>query len=538
VPGWNCPWRTLRFFLPRGFWSYTLSLEQQSAINFFSQRLDLILVLNFGGLKLLGSYVAIVVLGDVIRVAGRAFLDTLLPSLTNLLARRNLLAASQVLSLNLRILFLIYMAATCGLMFLAGPITGVLGARYVSLRVPFLLMALFFGLAAPGAVGGILLSSVGKQQRAVWIALGQVGLFTTLFLSLWPRWQLLGAVLATGISLLLANLVLLAVAKYSTPIRFPVGGDYAKFILVGSVAALAAMRSLPFGLAGDLLAWAGTVGVFLVWARYRSEELGQILHYFLPGSWGAGASEIGGASESPEPAQPALPNAVHAQSHGSAQFSPGRERGPAGDGYFHQTLAGIRVRLRHQGLWGLLSDVVRSFSTVYEVWQCDLTSAAPTLQQSATAQIRVGPDAAMELERSRQNNMRLPLAFYRDLADDVGACAFLALIEGQMAGIAWGFDRNRPLSSLRMGPGDVEICDVYTLDQFRGRGVAKALLCEACRCYRDRGFARVYATIRSDNTPSLRAFQAAGFKKVGKVSGRKLFGSRFVTVDKLEPRAG
>ncbi len=290
LPGWPCPWRSLRFFLPRGFWSYTLSLEQASAVSFFSGRLDLILVLNFGGLKLLGSYVAIVVIGDVIRVAGRAFLDTLLPSLTNLLARRNLLAASQVLSLNLRILFLVYIAATCGLMFLAGPITGVLGARYVSLRVPFLLMALFLGLSAPGAVGGILLSSVGKQQRAVWIGLGQIGLFTILFLSLWPRWQLLGAVLATGISLLLSNLALLAVAKYSVPLRFSAGRDYVKFVLVGSGGALVAMRSLPFGLGGDLLAWAGAVGLFLVLARYRYDELRQLLHYFLPGPSGAGVS--------------------------------------------------------------------------------------------------------------------------------------------------------------------------------------------------------------------------------------------------------
>ena len=294
LPGWRCPWRTLRFFLPRGFWSYTLSLEQLSAVTFFSQRLDLILVLNLGGLKLLGSYVAIVVLGDVIRVAGRAFLETLLPSLTNLLAGRNLLAASQVLSLNLRILFLVYMAATCGLMFLAGPITGVLGARYVSLRVPFLLMALFLGLSAPAAVGGTLLSVVGKQQRAVWIGLGQVGLFTTLFLSLWPRWQLLGAVLATGISLFLANLALLAVAKSSVPIRFSVARDYLKFVLVASVGALVAMRSLPFGLGGDLLAWAGAVGLFLVLARYRFDELGQLLRYFLPGPSGAGVSGCAG----------------------------------------------------------------------------------------------------------------------------------------------------------------------------------------------------------------------------------------------------
>ncbi len=197
--------------------------------------------------------------------------------------------------------------------------------------------------------------------------------------------------------------------------------------------------------------------------------------------------------------------------------------------HFHQMLAGIRVRLRHQGLPGLLSDLVRSFSTVYEVWECDLTADGPTFNRRVTMQVRVGSDAAQELERSRQLNTSLPLAFYRDLADGVGGCAFLAVIDGEIAGIAWGYGRNRPLGSLRIGPGDVEVCDVYTLDQFRGRGVAKALLFEACQSYREGGFRRAYATIRDDNTPSLRAFQSAGFRKVGKVSGRKLFGSRFVT---------
>jgi L-amino acid N-acyltransferase YncA len=135
-------------------------------------------------------------------------------------------------------------------------------------------------------------------------------------------------------------------------------------------------------------------------------------------------------------------------------------------------------------------------------------------------------------------NTPLPLAFYRDLADDVGGCAFLAVIEGQMAGIMWGYDRNRRWGALRIGPGDVEVCDLFIIEQFRGRGLAKALLIEACRCYRERGFARAYGYIRSDNAPSLRACQAAGFRKVGKVWGPKLFGSRFVTVAKPEPCAG
>jgi O-antigen/teichoic acid export membrane protein len=282
LESWPCDWRSLRFFLPHGFWSYTLSQEQASAVWFFIERLDLILVLNFGGLALLGQYIVIITLGDVIRVTNRVFLETLLPSLTNLLGQRNLDAASQVLRLNFRILFIADITVTSGIMLLIGWIALLWGPQYASLRMLFLLLVLLVGLSAPGAVGSTLLSSVGKQQRTVWVALGQLALFTALFLSLWARWHLLGAVLATGISTFVAYISLLVVARYSVPIRFSVGKDYAKFMLVGSVAGLVAMRVTPLALSWAVVAWVGAVLCFLAWTHYGREELIELSGYFLP----------------------------------------------------------------------------------------------------------------------------------------------------------------------------------------------------------------------------------------------------------------
>jgi O-antigen/teichoic acid export membrane protein len=301
LTGSRCNWRPLRFFLPRGFWSYTLSTEQLSALGFFIQRLDLILVLNFGGLASLGKYVAILTFAEIIRVASRLFLDTLLPSLTNLLASRNVAAASQVFSMNLRVLLAVSLAATCGLMFLIGPVLTLIGPKYAPDGILFVLMVLFVGLATPGGLGGTLLSSVGKQQRAVWVSLGQLALFTVLFLSLWPRWQLLGVVVAYGVSLLLSNLVLLVVAKLSVPIEFSVAGDYAKFVLVLAGAGILALRLVPMPLGLAPLAWVTAMGLFFLLAHYRYAECRELARCFVPGrfdsvltrlsSWTAAAPE-------------------------------------------------------------------------------------------------------------------------------------------------------------------------------------------------------------------------------------------------------
>lgn len=279
---WNFEWRGLRLFLPRGFWRYTLYTEQASVVRFFMLRLDLILVLNFGGLALLGKYVVIVSLAEIIRTANHVFTDTLLPSLTNLFASGNPTAASEVFSLNLRILFVVHVAATCALMFLVGPMLTLLGPHYISLRELFVLMLLFAGLSAPGAVGGTLLTSVAKQQRAVWVGVGQLALFIVLFMSLWPRWQLGGAVVASGASEFLSNLVLLAVARFSSPVRFSATRDYVLFAIFGVAASLIALRFVPLNPFLAITAWAGAVGLFLLLAHYTVPECGALIFCFIP----------------------------------------------------------------------------------------------------------------------------------------------------------------------------------------------------------------------------------------------------------------
>ncbi len=275
--------RTLHFFLPGGFWRYMLSNQQVSMVSFFIQRLDYVFLLNLAGLATLGKYVAITAIAAMIPMVNRYFLEALLPSLTNLAASRNPAAASEVFSLHLRILFLVNTVTTCGLMLLVDPLTTLLGSTYTPLRSLLVLLVLLVGLSEPGAVGGALLAAAGKLQRAVWIRVGQVGLFTVLLLGLWWRWQLLGAVLACGISTLISNACLLMVAKRSSPVRFSAGKDYVDFAVVASVIAAVACGAKPLGLSAALLLWTAAATLFLWLARYQAAECMRLLRCFVPG---------------------------------------------------------------------------------------------------------------------------------------------------------------------------------------------------------------------------------------------------------------
>jgi O-antigen/teichoic acid export membrane protein len=282
--GWRNNWRSLRFFLPRGFWPYTISLQQLSALSFFVGRFDVILVLNFGGLELLGKYVAIITLAESIRLISGFFLGTFLPSLTNTIAARNMAGASDVFHTHLRILFLVSTAASCGLMFLAHSITTLLGAKYTGVAPLIILIALFIGLCTPGGVGGMLLSSIGKQQYAVGVVLGQIALYFTLFVFLWPRWQLTGAVFAYGAGWVVSNAVLIAVARLNSPFPFSVIKEYVAFAFVATGSAFVAhWKVLSIG--SGLLVWLIAVGLFVVLARYSFEECTKLLHCFIPLSY-------------------------------------------------------------------------------------------------------------------------------------------------------------------------------------------------------------------------------------------------------------
>ncbi|MGH9471234.1 MAG: lipopolysaccharide biosynthesis protein [Terriglobales bacterium] len=281
LEGWRLCGRRLRFFLPPGFWRYVLTLQESSALAFLTARLDFLLVLNFAGLATLGKYVALLTVAQIVTVVNKSFIDALLPSLTNVLARRNYTAASQIFAVNLRILFAVNMMLMCGLMFFIHPIALLMGPTYVSLSRQFVVMILFFGLAAPGAIGSTALTSVGRQQRTVWVNLGQIALFSMLFMALWPKWHLGGAIFAQGAAVLVSSTVLLAVARFGVPFKIRVLYDYVLFVAVGAPAGVFALTYRPLSLPTALLAWVISVFAFLLLSGFRFAEVRSLVEVFV-----------------------------------------------------------------------------------------------------------------------------------------------------------------------------------------------------------------------------------------------------------------
>jgi O-antigen/teichoic acid export membrane protein len=278
---WRGVWRSARFFLPEGFWSYTLSLQQFSALSFFSQRLDAILLLNFGNLALLGKYIALITFADSLRQISRFFLDTLLPSLATMVAAQNLAGAADAYRVHMRILFLANACITFGLILLAHPITVLLGAKYEGLTPLVSILALLIGLSTPSSVGNTVLQSIGKQQRSVGVALAQIAIYIALFAFLWPRWQLTGAVLAYGITWLVSNSLYFVIAELSSPFPVTITREYVAFAGTAVITAVLA-RTTDIGFAFGLVVWIGSVASFLVMARYKLEECKKLMQLFLP----------------------------------------------------------------------------------------------------------------------------------------------------------------------------------------------------------------------------------------------------------------
>ncbi len=272
----------LRFHFPRGFWRYLIATQQVGLLSFFINRLDYVLILNAAGLAILGRYVAVVTLASVITMVGASFLDPILPTLTNLIAARNFPAAAQAFSLQMRILFIVNAAVTFGMILFAFPLTALLGPQYSRLAPALILCALLIGLAVPGSVGALLLSSVGKQQRAVWLGLAQIALYVSLFSMLWRKFNLIGAILAYGLALLASNASLFLAGKSSVPFAISVRRPYAALASLALAASFLQMvRPCHDALSASALCCVA-MGLFLYCGGYRLLECVGLFRQFVP----------------------------------------------------------------------------------------------------------------------------------------------------------------------------------------------------------------------------------------------------------------
>ncbi len=294
-----CSRTRLRFFLPSGFWRYAVDTQAVSVTNFLAGRLDYLCLLNFGSMETLGRYVAILTVAMTVNLTSTLFMDTLLPSLTNMVASANERAAAQVFSVHMRILFLVSAAVSIGIMVMSVYVCRFLGPQYVTLT-PFLVLAtLFQAISVPGTYGGTLLASVGKQRPATLASIPKGLVFCVIFFS--GRSQsLLGAtVFANGLAAAGAGIVLMAAARIYAPFYPSVNSLWINTSFVECVVAALALYCLPLSFFTGVGLWIGAMFTLLLLGHYSWHELMSLSRIFLQGSKPAEApalaSEVAGS---------------------------------------------------------------------------------------------------------------------------------------------------------------------------------------------------------------------------------------------------
>jgi len=278
-------WSRFHFLLPAGFWRYTLSLQGNSILGFFASRLDYLLLLYFGGLVLLGKYVALMALLLPISKVTSFFLDSLLPSLTNTLARHDLASSRELVEICIRIVVPASLCMAGLLVFFAHPAILLLGSKYEGLEHLLWIGAPFAVVQAVNSITATILSACGRPDYDTVSKLLRIGLFVLLFFPLWHRYQLLGAVLTWGMCQVFYHCVGLYFARRAATFHFRFLRTYLPAILVlVSLPLLTArmIRSLPLLVCFGI--FLGIVAVYFFLAGYTIGEIRVLTRFFLPAS--------------------------------------------------------------------------------------------------------------------------------------------------------------------------------------------------------------------------------------------------------------
>jgi RimJ/RimL family protein N-acetyltransferase len=100
-----------------------------------------------------------------------------------------------------------------------------------------------------------------------------------------------------------------------------------------------------------------------------------------------------------------------------------------------------------------------------------------------------------------------------------GALTYACMDGTRMVGLCcyWHGERYRPRGFWPLRADEAKLVQIVTASDMRGRKVARAMLDATLPDVARHGFARAYARVWHSNTPSLRAFEGAGWQRVALV---------------------
>lgn len=96
-----------------------------------------------------------------------------------------------------------------------------------------------------------------------------------------------------------------------------------------------------------------------------------------------------------------------------------------------------------------------------------------------------------------------------------GSHAFACFHGDRIAGVCfyWFGERYRSRNYWPLGDREAKLVQIISVPELRGKGSASVLIVESFRLMAANGYAKAYARIWHSNTPSLRAFERAGWRR-------------------------
>lgn len=101
------------------------------------------------------------------------------------------------------------------------------------------------------------------------------------------------------------------------------------------------------------------------------------------------------------------------------------------------------------------------------------------------------------------------------------AAGFCITLEQRAVAVAWYWwgKRYARRGFLHLAEGEAKLVHIVVAEEYRGRGLAHALLTQSASHMAARGFGRLFARVWHSNTGSVRAFTKAGWRKYSFVIG-------------------
>ena len=136
---------------------------------------------------------------------------------------------------------------------------------------------------------------------------------------------------------------------------------------------------------------------------------------------------------------------------------------------------------------------------------------------------RFEPVEKNEIENSK-DGMIVEQAWYHGQSTHAYACFDGLRIVGLL--FFWYGEGYRKRNFWPLADREAKLVQLFVLPEIRGRGIGKSLIAFATQDMSCRGFKYVYARIWRSNTPSLRAFERAGWERMATVIELFIYGRK------------